>query len=177
MGIEVSYRRISPDKFAELQSNVEAAEEFFYGGDVFENMINVYTADLDATGWHLSIEKEWQAIHYLLSGEVAIDDESQTTPPLRNVVMGGTPTEWEATYGTVRYLMPDEVKAVSQFLNQTPIETLRARFDARGNTKLYAQGDAWEAGAWDALIHVYAHLVRFYNQAASQGEVVLISSS
>jgi hypothetical protein len=31
MSITVSYRRISPEKLAELQGNPEAAQEFFYG--------------------------------------------------------------------------------------------------------------------------------------------------
>jgi hypothetical protein len=176
MGIEVSYRRISPEKFRELQTDPDSAEEFFYGDDAFANMINVYIDDSGASGSHLSIEKEWQAIHYLLSGEVAFDDESRAEPPARNVVMGGTPTEWEASYGYVRYLTPDEVKDVTRFLNETPTDALRARFDARGDTKIYAQGDVWEEEAWEPLMRAYGHLVKFYNQAAAQGEVVLISS-
>lgn len=175
MGIEVSYRRISPEKFEGLQIDPDAAEEFFYGSAAYADMVNVYTDDIDAGGWHLSIEREWQAIHYLLTGEVAFDDESRAEPPLRNVVMGGTPTEWEATYGYVRYLTPVEVKAVSQLLNDMPTHALRARFDARGDTKIYAQGDGWEEEAWEPLMSAYAQLVKFYNQAAAQGEVVLIS--
>lgn len=176
MGIEVSYRRISPEKFAELQSNAEAAEEFFYGDHAFEDMTNVYTDDLEASGSHLSIEKEWQALHYLLTGEVAFDDESQAELPVRNIVMGGTPTQWEATYGYVRYLTPDEVRDVAQFINDTPTDILRARYDSRGNTKIYAQGEAWGEENWEVLMRAYNHLVNFFNQAADQGQVVLISS-
>ena len=175
MGIEVSYRRIAPAKFEELRSNPDLAEEFFYGDGVFGDRTSVYTDDIDTTS-DLSIEKEWQAIHYLLTGEVAFDDASQTEPPVRNVVMGGTPTEWEATYNYVRFLTPDEVKEVANFLNDTPIEVLRAHFDARGKTKIYTQGSSWSEDNWELLMRVYAHLVKFYNQAAAQGEVVLISS-
>jgi hypothetical protein len=107
---------------------------------------------------------------------VAFDDESRAELPARNVVMGGTPTEWEATYGVVRYLTPAEVKEVARFLNTTPTGALRARFDARGDAKIYAQGDVWGAEAWEPLMRAYAHLVGFYNQAAARGEVVLISS-
>ena len=170
MSITVSYRRISPEKLAELQGNPEAAQEFFYGEDLttvalMERMIqaqfqqnrelvqqlsvqarealyrtkaSVYEDNLDATKTRLSIEKEWQAIHYLLTGEVAFD-ESQTESPLSNVVLGGTPTEFEATYGYVRYLLPAEVKELAQALHQVLSEDLRSRFDARGDIEIYAQ--------------------------------------
>ena len=90
--------------------------------------------------------------------------------------MGGTPTEWEASYGFVRYLTPDEVKEVAQVLNDTSTEHLRARYDARGNTEIYAQGDVWDEETWEVLMRAYNHLVKFFNQAATHGEVVLISS-
>ena len=37
----------------------------------------------------LSIDKEWQVIHYLLTGERAMKPQHQPTRPLHNVVMGG----------------------------------------------------------------------------------------
>jgi hypothetical protein len=52
MSIIVSYRRITPEKFTELQTSPEVAEEFFYGD------IDVYTDDLEASDSQLSIEKE-----------------------------------------------------------------------------------------------------------------------
>ena len=84
MGITVSYQRISASKFTEIQNNPESAEEFF--------------DSIHAAKTRLSIQKEWQAIHYLLTGEIAFD-ESQAEPPLCNVVMGGKSTKIEATYG------------------------------------------------------------------------------
>jgi hypothetical protein len=207
MSITVSYRRISPEKLAELQGNPEAAQEFFYGEDLttvalMERMIqaqfqqnrelvqqlsvqarealyrtkaSVYEDNLDATKTRLSIEKEWQAIHYLLTGEVAFD-ESQTESPLSNIVLGGTLTEFEATYGYVRYLLPDEVKEIAQALHQVSREDLRTRFDARGDTEIYAQEDTWDEDAWELLLRVLDLLVRFFDEASANDEVILISS-
>ncbi|HLO50701.1 MAG TPA: DUF1877 family protein [Kamptonema sp.] len=207
MGITVSYRRISPEKFVELQGNPKLAEEFFYSEDssstdLFERLIqaqaqndrelmqeistqarealyrdkaSVYEENLDTTKTQLSIEKDWQAIHYLLTGEIAFD-ETQAEPPLSNVVLGGTPTEFEATYGYVRYLRPDEVNEVAQALNQVSIEDLRTRFDSRGNTEIYFQGEEWDEESWMRLMRVHDYLVRFFNEAAANNEVILISS-
>ncbi|HEY9885280.1 MAG TPA: DUF1877 family protein, partial [Thermosynechococcaceae cyanobacterium] len=111
----------------------------------------------------------------LLTGEVAFD-ESQAEPPLSNVVLGGTPTEFEATYGYVRYLSPGEVKEIAQALHQVSREDLRTRFDARGDTEIYAQEDTWDEDAWELLLRVLDLLVRFFDEASANDEVILISS-
>lgn len=208
MSITVSYRRISPEKFAELQSNPELAEEFFYGEDstttalldrlmqaqfqndrelmqqlsvqaqeaLYRDKASVYADNSDVTKTQLSLEKEWQAIHYLLTGEVAFD-ESRAEPPLSNLIFGGTETEFEATYGYVRYLSPAEVKELVQALHQVSREDLRAKFDARGNTEIYAQGNKWDEEAWELLLSVLDYITRFFDEAAANDQIILISSN
>ncbi|MDF0553919.1 YfbM family protein [Kamptonema sp. UHCC 0994] len=206
MGITVNYRRISPEKFAELQGNPKLAEEFFNGEDssstaqidrlmqaqaqnerelmqqistqvreaLYRDKASVYADNLDTTKTQLSIEKEWQAIHYLLTGEIAFD-ETQAEPPLSNVVLGGRPTKFKASYGYVRYLTPDEVKEIALALNQVSREELRTRFDS-GNAKIYAQEEQWDEESWMFLMNVQDDLVRFFNEAAANNQVILISS-
>ena len=202
MSITVSYRRISEEKLKELLNNPEKAEEFFYGGAtaglldkmmqaqndpemmkqlreeafkaLYQDKISVYVHDLDKTATQLSIEKEWQAIHYLLTGEIAFD-ESHADPPLSYVVMGGTPTQYEASYGYIRYLMPEEVKEISLALNKVSKDDLRARFDARGDADIYAHDD-WDEEVWETLKLTFDHIVKFFNEASSHNEVILIAA-
>ncbi len=195
MGITVSYQRISLEKFAEIQDSPESAEEFFFASDSeriallsrlvqaqFENddeliqqLAQAHQAmNLDTT--KISIEKEWQAIHYLLTGEVAFD-RSQAELPLSSLVLGGTPTKFEAGYGYVRYLSPDEVKKLAQALHQVSRADLRSRFDARGSMEIYAQEDEWDEKAWEFLLSVLDSLISFLNEASVNNEVILISSS
>lgn len=209
MSITVSYRRVSPDKFAKIQVNPELAEEFFYGEAfdpselmyrmnqarlqndaelmqqialqaqeaLYQNKISVYKAGSEsASKTQLSIEKEWQAIHYLLTGEVEFD-ESQADPPLSNLVLGGTPTQFEATYGYVRYLPPEEVKELVQALRQVPRDDLRARFDARGDREIYAQKDEWDEEAWEFLLGVLETTISFFEEASTNEQMILISSN
>jgi Domain of unknown function (DUF1877) len=46
-----------------------------------------------------------------------------------NVVMGGTETQIDTTYGKVRFLKPEEVREVANALSQISVKDLRARFD------------------------------------------------
>lgn len=198
MGITVSYQRISLEKFAEIQDDPESAEEFFFAGNSdriallsrlmqaqFENddelikQLSVQAqqaGNLDTTKTRLSIEKEWQAIHYLLAGEVAFD-QSQSELPLSSLVLGGTPTKFEAGYGYVRYLSPNEVKELAQALHQVSRADLRSRFDARGSMEIYAQEDEWDEKTWEFLLSVFDSLISFFNEASANDEVILISSS
>ncbi|WP_310482708.1 DUF1877 family protein [Chamaesiphon sp. VAR_48_metabat_403] len=156
MGITVSYQRISPSKFTEIQNNPESGEEFFD---------SIYVAKT-----RLSIQKEWQAIHYLLTGEIAFD-ESQAEPPLCNVVMGGNATKFEATYGYVRYFSPSEANELAQALTGVVREDLRNRFDLRGDREIYAQEDEWEF-----LMDLLESMICVFQEAAKNSEVILISS-
>lgn len=52
MGIRASYRRITPDEFADMHINPELAENF-----------------LDFDNIDFSLDKYWQALHFLMTGE------------------------------------------------------------------------------------------------------------
>jgi Domain of unknown function (DUF1877) len=208
MSITVSYRRISSEKFAEIQANPEVAEEFFFGeafnpaelmdkmnqariqndddlmqqivlqlqGALYQNKISVYDASTESvTKTQLLIQKEWQAIHYLLTGEIEFD-ESQAAPPLSNLVMGGTPTQFEATYGFVRYLSAEAVKEMIQALHQVSRDELRTRFNARGDQEIYAQEDEWDEESWEFLLGVLETTTRFFEEASANNQMILISS-
>lgn len=177
MSITMSYRRLSPARFEELQKDSAAAEEFLYGEHAFDG-ISVYSSDFDAGATYLDIEKEWQAIHYLLTGEVEFDSDDPS--PLHQVVMGGTPTEWECGYGHIRFLTPAEVQEISQALAQTPESVLRANFDARGDVEIYAQEDRWTDESdeeWEILMNTYSFIVRFFAEAAAAQQMMLLSTN
>ena len=50
----------------------------------------------------LDIDKHWQAVHFLLTGEFCFAGESRSPLPLCNVVMGGTETQWESKHPQAR---------------------------------------------------------------------------
>ncbi|MDX2215408.1 MAG: DUF1877 family protein [Oculatellaceae cyanobacterium bins.114] len=121
----------------------------------------------------LSIEKEWQAIHYLLTGEIVFD-KSQIKSPLGSIVMGGERAFSEPGYEHIRYLNSIEVKEITQALNRLPMPEIRLRFEQRRSTKIYAQRDEWNEEAWEFFQQIFDSLTRFFHQAAVNSEVILI---
>ena len=74
-----------------------------------------------------SLEKDWHMLHYILNGTT-----EGGTGPLADVVLGGTEIpdrEGVMGYGAVRYLTPEQVKAVSEAMAKVDFVTLAEKFD------------------------------------------------
>ena len=167
---QMNQARLQNDTELMQQSALQAQEV------LYQDKISIYVSSSEsASKTQLSIEKEWQAIHYLLTGEVEFD-ESQADPPLSNLVFGGTPTQFEATYGYVRYLLPEEVKELVQALRQVSRDELRARFNARGDQEIYSQANEWGEESWEFLLGVLETTTRFFEEASANDQMILISS-
>ena len=177
MGITASYLALPPEDYVSLESDLEAAEEFFYGMEDFDAM-DQRREEEKAQGRRLSIEKDWHAIHYLLTGDPGME-EHVVPPPLGNVVLGGTPTPFEATYGQVRLLKTVEVQEVNDALAEVTLEELKSRFDkaAFNRHEIYPNP---RPGGWDdheisTVWFSYPSLCDFFGRAVVAGHVVLLS--
>jgi len=183
MSIEANYRRVSPKRFAELEANQEAAHYFFHP---FENPdddpddVISRLEDEEASLQIFRLGKEWHALHFLLTGESDLTGPSRVPPPFGDVVQGGTPTGFDATYGPVRALSPDRVRAVADALHTISASELEQRFDPeRFNAlRIYPnpQPGGWEEEDLDTLLELYPRLVEFFTRAAEAGDMVLLSS-
>ncbi|WP_036485951.1 YfbM family protein [Myxosarcina sp. GI1] len=172
MGIEVKYVRIDLENIARLTSHP-------FGLDIkdFDEYI-AFSDDLVCSDYYLNIGKDWQAIHFLLTGEAA-RDRTNTSPPLSNVVLGGTETEYQTDYGKVRYLKPNEVKEVVEALEQITLNDLRSHFspEAFNAARIYPnpQPGGWTIEELESLLTTYVLLVEFFKEAAKQNNFIFIS--
>jgi Domain of unknown function (DUF1877) len=130
MGIEASYRRINAAEWGQLQQ-LQQSYPTLDGEDRYEAYASIADSDeLRSSDRYLTIDKDWHALHVLLTGEISNPSNiPPVPPPLGNVVMGGTETPIDATYGKVRFLKPDDVREVADALSQISVDDLRARFD------------------------------------------------
>ncbi len=165
MGITVHYKTITPEDFERLQSDPKTANLFLLEESIF------------------SLEKSWHVIHYLLTDHFELEKKPFTDPPFGSVVMGGTPTQFECSFEVVRYLTPEEVSITSEALNKISLETLEAKCTADNfnDAEIYPLG---RSGRWDEeeiegeirfLRILYPSLVSFFQEAASDGDVILIA--
>jgi hypothetical protein len=180
MGVEASYRRINAAEWDRLQQLLESYQSLD-GFERYEAYANIADSDeLRSSDRYLSIDKDWHALHCLLTGEISDPSNIQPVPPpLGNVVTGGTETPFDATYGKVRFLNPDEVRAVADALSQISVEDLRARFDpvAFTEAKVYPnpRPGGWDMEQLEPLLWIYPQLVGFFHDAAREGQAVLLS--
>jgi hypothetical protein len=133
---------------------------------------------LELANRYLDLDKNWQELHFLLTGEVTFSGYSQAPLPLRNAIMGGHNTQYEATYDYHRYLTPEEVKEVAGVLNQILPEDLRTRYK-QYSYKPHPQArpispEEWGDGYLDYLLELYKQIVKFFDEAAKENDVIIV---
>ena len=197
MGIEVTYRRLKKAKWTRLQKDPEKAASFLFeslpGFDIeslselasnpeahkskqADILAALQKAQDDPT--RVELGKDWQALHFLLNGDPSESPEHLADDPLHNVVMGGHETNIDAGYGPVRCLEPGEVKASFRELKKVTVGDLGRRFSAKAFNKeeIYPnpRPGGWNRREIESVFQVFPKLVRFFEDAATAGEVVLI---
>ena len=185
MSIEASYRRVTPQEFAKLKADPKAASSFF-GTNLedwdFDNpeALLAKLQEQESSDRYLGIGTDWHALHFLLTGDGDLKPHPLPPPPLGNVVQGGTETEWDCTYGKVRSLAPDEVRAVAEALGKISVEELRSRFSVASfnAAQIYPHGKrvSWTEDEAESAFDAYPRVVEFFQLAAKDGDMVLLSS-
>ena len=128
----------------------------------------------------LGIGPDWHALHFLLIGDGELKPHPLPPPPLGNVVQGGTETQWPCSYGHVRSLATDEVRAVADALSKISVEELRSRFSVASfnAAQIYPHGRRarWTDEDAESVFEIYLRVVEFFQAAARDGDMILLSS-
>lgn len=163
MSRHACYRRVTPAELAALREEPVALAAFLFPPDDLPPPVDR----------HLNIGSDWQAIHFLLTG-----DPWGGGPPLANAVLGGTPISEEDLigYGPARGLDPAQVAAVAQALDEVDAEDLIRRYDpaALHAAEVYPGGWDDEPGRIAALAEQYDGLRELFRQAAARGEALIL---
>jgi hypothetical protein len=183
MSIEANYRRITPEEFNRLQADPKAAESLFGTSlDDFDDppklLARMQAQESDDR--YLDIGTDWHALHFLLTGDGELKPHPLPPSPLAKVVQGGTETTWPCTYGHVRSLTPDEVQTVADALARISVDYLRSRFSVESfNTaQIYPHGRRarWTAEDAESVFEIYPSVVKFFQAAARDRDMILLSS-
>ncbi len=189
--IEAVYRRVTPGEFARFQSDAKAAESFFNPSPeelVQQTLRALEEADnpekLPAKTQEpedvriLIVGTVWHALHFLLTGDGELKPHPLPPPPLGNVVQGGTETPWPCTYGHIRSLTPDEVRAAADALAGISVQELRSRFSVASfnAARIYPYGKGWTEKAAETVFEIYPQVIQFFQAAARDGDMILLSS-
>ena len=180
MGIEASYRRITPAEWEHVR-NLFSKENALSAHDLEDAYLEfAYSDELMSSERYFSLEKDWHALHVLLTGDVSNLAKIKPFPaPLGNAVMGGTETPIDATYGKVRFLTTSEVHEVADALSSIAVDELASRFDPIEFTKAEVYPNprpgGWQSENLGPILFRHSQLVKFFNEAKQAGNVVLLS--
>jgi len=140
-----------------------------------ESVLDLLFPDDDSefeAGRYLDIDKSWQLIHFLLTGDASGGDE-----PWCNVVMGGQEIgDVEVVYGPARFLLPDQVGEVDAALSSMTEDALWSRFDPQAIRKAEIYPEGWNGSESDRtyVLNHFKNLKAFFRDAAHAQEPVLL---
>lgn len=120
----------------------------------------------------LSIDKAWQAIHFLLTR-----DPWMGQPPLSDAVLGGNELGGpDLGYGSARYLTDTEVSDVASALSSISKDILLSRFKLDEFVKHKIYPNAWTGSTGDRryIAANYERLVSFFQEASVSGNAMLL---
>ncbi|BAY40395.1 hypothetical protein NIES2111_47780 [Nostoc sp. NIES-2111] len=169
MGIGLSYRRVTLEEFEKLHNDATYASLYF--GDALETdeEIYAYYEELENSDRYLDLDKYWQPLHFIFTGEFPYDGQTNNITWLHKMFMEGTVTNWEATYGMVRYFTADEVQVIAQMLNNISNDDLQQALN-----KLFSSNES-RAYMEPHYINLYTQVINFFSKAAHEGEIILVS--
>jgi hypothetical protein len=120
----------------------------------------------------LDLEKQWHALHGVLTG-TAWD----TDPPCGRAVLGGSEFGEDAGYGPPRLLGATEVVEVAAELDRLGVDGFAAAVSAEqlGALDVYPTGVDWgDPEEQEYLVESFEQLRAFYRRAAEAGQAMVI---
>jgi hypothetical protein len=119
----------------------------------------------------LNLDKAWNGVHWLLTGNIAPGDT-----PASRIIYGGTEIGEDIGYGPARYLSPQEVREAASELSKMAQESMIHRYNPQemDEAGVYPSGwadDPKESLAW--LLESYQRLVPYFLDAAAKGNAML----
>ena len=163
MGMNCYFVAFPPRKLGMLEDDPELAGELLTNRD--ENVPN-----------RISIGKAWDALHFALTG---YKGGCNGTGPLANAIaaIDGRPIGNDLAFGKANLLTADQVREISQALQQVPAENLERRYKAgqfRDHPPHGAYGgDPEDLDDLDELQAQLSKLCEFYQSAAERGDCVI----
>jgi hypothetical protein len=162
MGMIGKFAAVRPKQLQSLIDETSRIVDFLFFKEV-----------ADKPNGQLDIDKAWQGIHFLLTGEPYSNESF-----LAKAIFGGEEVGDDLGFGSARYLTPEEVNEVAAALRDVSKEDLVERYIPRAfeEANIYPSG-IWESEgsvALDYLLSNYESMVAFYELVAARGDAMLL---
>ena len=190
MGVEVTYQKLSPEKFHSVTANQTVWQEFrgtgLPGFSLEEIMAMAANPTPESNAKfmaalqnknqdpsRLEVSKDWHVLYYLLTGSAEIAEEHQDGKPLHNVIFGGRTLPVTTGYGPVRYFDHAQIGEIFTALSSVSMVELNNRFNPEEMRRLdvYAPPDERDREIIFGLIN---HLKAFFQDAMQAKDYIIV---
>lgn len=166
MGVEVSLIQITLFQLKKIQQNPAFIDDWFFVEDQNE------TPPKPINYEELYLGKSWHGLHFVITGDSDIEGGD---PPGSYAIFGKHPFEFQdAMLHSCKYLMPNEVKEVSDFLARISKKDLLSVFDPdlMNEIEIYPRS-TWIKDEFDSLYDLFREVVVFYQKVSLKNNYVL----
>lgn len=196
MGMRAELRRLAEEEMKQILTADRSKRQFYFGlmtrnevvqmgfdpddedqiSDSIDEFLD-FQDNLRTDGMLLNVDNDWQAIHFLVTGEFAFQGKSNAPLPARNVILGGVATPFESTYGFKHVVWSKDVQDVSAYLQSISEDSSNQRLNPEefNRFQIYPGRTRWTQEDLECVLKVFRKIVNFYQVAATAGECVLIS--
>jgi len=161
MSMVANFLRVPPSQLEAFKADSELLAE------------HLYNQDLSDDPTFLDIDKSWDGIAFLLTGQNA----ENARGALSRIIFSGqfVDEEQDLGYGPAHYLRVAEVKALSDEISKIDTVELKKRFDPAKMKAMEIYPEIWDEGetAFEYLKDNFRSLQRFFEKAAAEYEVVI----
>lgn len=157
-----------------LRVNSETLNSFLSDSHLLRNM--VYSKEAIHLNNLIDIDKAWEGIFFLLTGE-SIGTYDQALPPLSWLLVGPNDIDrnQDMGYGPATYTDIEQTRQIDLALQEISAAELTQRFDSITMLEKDIYPTIWDdENALDYLLQYFEDLKAFYHMAALQHEAVIL---
>lgn len=163
MGMIGSIIRVSEEELNTFLNDSETLEKKIYADDSYE------------AEWFLDLDKSWDGINYILTGENIGGLENEPNKLERALFSFQViDEEQNLGYGPAQYLNSTQVKETFTELDKITDELMKSKINGSEMNKIGIYPEIWtESESHEFLIESFGEFTAFYKKAAENNEAIV----
>lgn len=163
MGMIGNVIRISQDELNDFLDNSETLENKIYADESYE------------AEWFLDLDKSWDGINYILTGEIIGGLENEPNKLQRALFSFQLIDEGQDLgYGPAQYLNPNQVKETYSELEKITDNILKNKINGSEMNEIGIYPEIWtESESHEFLIDSFNEFKEFYKKASENNQAIV----
>ncbi|WP_179348295.1 YfbM family protein [Winogradskyella pacifica] len=163
MGMIGNVIRVSQEELNGFLNNSETLENKIYADESYE------------AEWFLDLDKSWDGINYILTGEIIGGLENEPNELQRALFSFQIIDEGQDLgYGPAQYLNPNQVKETYSELEKITDDVLKSKINGSEMNEIGIYPEIWtESESHEFLIDSFKEFKEFYKKASENNEAII----